>query len=569
MKNINKILTITASVLGIAVIGSSVMAAPSNNPADNNLPDAKFNSVEATTNGDFAIEGNSKNNYGVVGISENESGVYGSSNGSASRSGVIGQTKNGNGVLGVSTDGVGIYGIINNTNTNIFAKAGEFNNTKYNTIVSLGTKDNAIQAISNSILDPYSTIKSIQNGTLGLAGEFVNTVSNNSIKLGGNDFAVNAEGKGGSTGVKGSSESFIGVQGTSKSGIAVSGVINAADGTISSKAGSFINYKSGKSAILGTNDYAIEIGGDIKMSSSDKGVVLNNADRPLITRSWDVFTSGTLTGVGRWGLFMQPSFITTGFANLTGKGFKITAFNSDSTTKDLLTVKNNNSPTASTDRGEIIANANVTVNGDSMFNGSRFSINTTKDNDPGIVMNGYLGPLITKMYSSFSSGEYSGLGRYGLFVEPSTMILGFPNLVGRMAKIVAYNADSTYQDVATFGINKVQIHTPNLEVTGHIKASNGMGQLKVVSLAANSIAPGTERQIQLICPPNNIIYSCSMAQTPDPKILTSANMAQTAVYYGHNATTKEVTDHCSVFVKNNAPTTGFATALALCFDSNG
>lgn len=528
MKNINKTLTILASILGIAVIGSSVMAAPSANPSSNNLPDAKFNSVEA----------------------ENGSGT-------------------GIGMQGGSKNGIGVKGEILNTNTDNSAKAGYFTNNKYNTTVDLGIKDNAILAISESILDPYSTIKAIQKGTLGWAGEFINTVSNNSANLGGYDYGIKAEGKGGSIGVKGSSEAFIGVQGTSKSGIAVYGAIEAADGTSTSKAGSFINYKSGKSAILGTNDYAIEASGDISMPSSNKGIVLNGADKPLITRSWDVFTSGALTGVGRWGLFMQPNFITTGFANLTGKGFKITAFNSDSTTKDLLTVKNNNSGTASTDKGEIIANANVTVNGDSMFNGSRLSINTTKDNDPGVVMNGYLGPLITKMYSLFSSGKYSGLGRYGLFVEPSTMILGFPNLTGRMAKIVAYNDDSTYQNVATFDINKVQFHTPELEVSGHIKASNGMGLLKVVSLAKTGIAPGIETQIQLVCPANNIIYSCSMAQTPDPKILTSANMAQTAVYYGHNGTTKEVTNHCTVSVKNNAATTGFATALALCFDSNG
>lgn len=65
-------------------------------------------------------------------------------------------------------------------------------------------------------------------------------------------------------------------------------------------------------------------------ATSGNGVIMDAADRPLITRGWDAFTSGALTGVGRWGLFMQPNYITIGFPNISGKGFKVTQFNADS-----------------------------------------------------------------------------------------------------------------------------------------------------------------------------------------------------------------------------------------------
>lgn len=38
-----------------------------------------------------------------------------------------------------------------------------------------------------------------------------------------------------------------------------------------------------------------------------------------------------------------------------------------------------------------------------------------------------IGPLIAKNYSQFYSGPYDGFGRWGLFLEPSTLVLGIPS----------------------------------------------------------------------------------------------------------------------------------------------
>jgi hypothetical protein len=46
--------------------------------------------------------------------------------------------------------------------------------------------------------------------------------------------------------------------------------------------------------------------------TTGNGVQLKNADRPLITRGWDAFTSGNKTGVGRWGVYMESAELFLG-----------------------------------------------------------------------------------------------------------------------------------------------------------------------------------------------------------------------------------------------------------------
>ncbi|MBG8555407.1 tail fiber domain-containing protein [Hymenobacter guriensis] len=60
------------------------------------------------------------------------------------------------------------------------------------------------------------------------------------------------------------------------------------------------------------------------------GVVLNQQDRPLITRSWDSFASGTYQGAGRWGLFMESQALTFGVPALANKRFQWVTYNDNS-----------------------------------------------------------------------------------------------------------------------------------------------------------------------------------------------------------------------------------------------
>ncbi|HEY9704254.1 MAG TPA: hypothetical protein V6C58_17515, partial [Allocoleopsis sp.] len=100
------------------------------------------------------------------------------------------------------------------------------------------------------------------------------------------------------------------------------------------------------------------------------GIDLYAADFPLVTRRHDTFTSGTYSGVGRWGLFMEPGAITIGKPTGAGKNFKVSNYNADSTKSDLLTVNDSGdlsltSTTASTNTttGSITTPGGVGIGG--------------------------------------------------------------------------------------------------------------------------------------------------------------------------------------------------------------
>jgi hypothetical protein len=97
-----------------------------------------------------------------------------------------------------------------------------------------------------------------------------------------------------------------------------------------------IYWKQGDSLSLGTNQNTYtEIlrlldDGTMRLNSN-KGIVMNAGDRPLITRGWDPFVSGSNTGIGRWGIFMEPFYLTFGTPNIGDRGFQFVTYNDDGT----------------------------------------------------------------------------------------------------------------------------------------------------------------------------------------------------------------------------------------------
>lgn len=63
--------------------------------------------------------------------------------------------------------------------------------------------------------------------------------------------------------------------------------------------------------------------------NSAQGISLNEGNLPLITRGYDPFTSGSYQGIGRWGVFMEPFYLTFGTPNIPGRGFQFVQYNSD------------------------------------------------------------------------------------------------------------------------------------------------------------------------------------------------------------------------------------------------
>jgi hypothetical protein len=75
----------------------------------------------------------------------------------------------------------------------------------------------------------------------------------------------------------------------------------------------------------------LSVAGNVAVSGP-LGVVADGADRPLITRGWDPFTSGNYQNAGRWGVFMEPNALTFGVPdNNTGRRFQWVRYAANST----------------------------------------------------------------------------------------------------------------------------------------------------------------------------------------------------------------------------------------------
>jgi Head domain of trimeric autotransporter adhesin len=125
----------------------------------------------------------------------------------------------------------------------------------------------------------------------------------------------------------------------------------------------------------------LSVDGNIRLLNSSKGIMLNDVDRPLITRGFDLFTSGLYSGVGRWGLFMEPNKLTLGIPDVSGKIVQIAKYAANSTSTTLLTVnetgKMSRPPQGSADLLPIaIGNVNfdgVIIGGTGNFSVEKFS----------------------------------------------------------------------------------------------------------------------------------------------------------------------------------------------------
>jgi hypothetical protein len=78
--------------------------------------------------------------------------------------------------------------------------------------------------------------------------------------------------------------------------------------------------------------------GNLQFGNTPKGIILNAADRPFITRGFDAFTSGNYAGLGRWGMFMEPNRLVLGIPFVSGKAFEFSKYLLSSQRTPLLTI---------------------------------------------------------------------------------------------------------------------------------------------------------------------------------------------------------------------------------------
>jgi hypothetical protein len=85
---------------------------------------------------------------------------------------------------------------------------------------------------------------------------------------------------------------------------------------------------------------------------SDLGIHLTAEDRPIIVRDWDPFLASAPNGkanIGRWGLFMEPTYLTIGIPgdDRPGRYFQIAKYNTDGTSNQLMQVDQSGNLSAS------------------------------------------------------------------------------------------------------------------------------------------------------------------------------------------------------------------------------
>ena len=91
-----------------------------------------------------------------------------------------------------------------------------------------------------------------------------------------------------------------------------------------------------------TNEFSIRAQNGVRIQT-DKGIHLNANDRPMIVRDWDVFATnapGHKAGIGRWGLFMEPTILTIGIPpnDVSPRYFQIAKYSTNGTPTMLVQV---------------------------------------------------------------------------------------------------------------------------------------------------------------------------------------------------------------------------------------
>ncbi|MBU1909827.1 MAG: tail fiber domain-containing protein, partial [Verrucomicrobia bacterium] len=87
------------------------------------------------------------------------------------------------------------------------------------------------------------------------------------------------------------------------------------------------------------NQFCVRAAGGVKIDTGNgPSIMLNGADRAMITRSFDTFNSGVHYPAGRWGVFMEPSKLVMGMPAIGGKEVHIAKYNADSTYTSLVWV---------------------------------------------------------------------------------------------------------------------------------------------------------------------------------------------------------------------------------------
>ncbi|MCO5053413.1 MAG: tail fiber domain-containing protein [Verrucomicrobiae bacterium] len=116
--------------------------------------------------------------------------------------------------------------------------------------------------------------------------------------------------------------------------------------------GAFVwaDAQSGAFSSTAPDEFNIRAQNGVRIQSN-KGIHLNAQDAPMIVRDWNPFAAnapGGKAGIGRWGLFMEPTYLTMGIPaeDIPGRTFRVSKYNTNGTATALMTVNQAGAVTA-------------------------------------------------------------------------------------------------------------------------------------------------------------------------------------------------------------------------------
>jgi hypothetical protein len=95
--------------------------------------------------------------------------------------------------------------------------------------------------------------------------------------------------------------------------------------------------------------------------------------------------------------------------------------------------------------------------------------------DKGVMLNGFDRPFITRAFDTFTTGLYSGLGRWGFFMEPSRLTMGIPNIIGKAWEVAKYEPNGNRSSLFGVDVNGALQLSGDVGSAGQVLTSNGAG----------------------------------------------------------------------------------------------
>ena len=213
------------------------------------------------------------------------------------------------------------------------------------------------------------------------------------------------------------------------------------------------------------------------------GVLLSSADRPMITRGGDAFSSGNYAGAGRWGLFMESGATTLGIpAGGVLRRHAFVSYNADSTINTtLMTIHENGNVGIGTDSGSVPTHR-LSVSGGSAYISGGITAGTTLN-----VNTVNMTPNVSDIFSqlSFTAGNNvtSGTSITGLSFNNDTVRAFDANIAVNVVcsdgnRHAIFNVKGVQRAANNWNINTTFVGDNNTGVTFSI---NTAGSLKYTS----------------------------------------------------------------------------------------